>query len=222
MYGGYGGPYGGPPGGFGGPSYGGGFPGGPPPGGFGGGGRGYGGGGGGGRDLDAIQLARQDFSNLSAFEKNFYHEHPAVIARSDEEVVEYRRRREIHVEGPGVPKPVTTFDEASFPGELHPGLHQSAALGSHRHHVRLTLSAAAYVLEEVLKAGFTEPTAIQAQGWPMALLGRDLVGLAETGSGKTLAYLLPSIVHINAQPYLGEPSFRPDREKLCPLASNSC
>lgn len=36
----------------------------------------------------------------------------------------------------------------------------------------------------------------------MALLGRDLVGLAETGSGKTLAYLLPAVVHINAQPYL--------------------
>lgn len=60
-----------------------------------------------------------------------------------------------------------------------------------------------YVLHEVLKAGFTEPTAIQAQGWPMALKGRDLVGLAETGSGKTLAYLLPAIVHVNAQPYLG-------------------
>lgn len=38
----------------------------------------------------------------------------------------------------------------------------------------------------------------------MALLGRDLVGLAETGSGKTLAYLLPAVVHINAQPYLGK------------------
>ncbi len=63
---------------------------------------------------------------------------------------------------------------------------------------------AEYVLTEVLKAGFKEPTPIQAQGWPMALLGRDLVGLAETGSGKTLAYLLPAVVHINAQPYLGE------------------
>lgn len=59
------------------------------------------------------------------------------------------------------------------------------------------------MLQEVLKAGFTEPTAIQAQGWPMALKGRDLVGLAETGSGKTLSYLLPAIVHVNAQPYLG-------------------
>jgi hypothetical protein len=58
------------------------------------------------------------------------------------------------------------------------------------------------VLAEVMKAGFTEPTPIQAQGWPMALMGRDLVGLAETGSGKTLAYMLPAVVHINAQPYL--------------------
>ena len=72
------------------------------------------------------------------------------------------------------------------------------------------VALAAYVLEEVTKAGFTEPTPIQAQGWPMALLGRDLVGLAETGSGKTLAYLLPAVVHINAQPYLGKrhPPFR--------------
>ena len=38
----------------------------------------------------------------------------------------------------------------------------------------------------------------------MALLGRDLIGLAETGSGKTLAYLLPAVVHINAQPFLGD------------------
>jgi hypothetical protein len=50
--------------------------------------------------------------------------------------------------------------------------------------------------------GFREPTAIQAQGWPMALSGRDMVGIAATGSGKTLAYLLPAVVHINAQPLL--------------------
>ena len=67
------------------------------------------------------------------------------------------------------------------------------------------IACPAYVLDEVKKAGFQEPTPIQAQGWPMALLGRDLVGLAETGSGKTLAYVLPAVVHINAQPYLGMP-----------------
>jgi superfamily II DNA/RNA helicase len=59
-----------------------------------------------------------------------------------------------------------------------------------------------YVLKEVLELGFEAPTAIQAQGWPMALSGRDVVGVAETGSGKTLAYCLPAIVHINAQPFL--------------------
>lgn len=42
------------------------------------------------------------------------------------------------------------------------------------------------------------------QGWPIALAGRDMVGIAETGSGKTLAFLLPAIVHINAQPYLSK------------------
>ena len=36
----------------------------------------------------------------------------------------------------------------------------------------------------------------------MALSGRDVVGIAETGSGKTLAYILPGVVHINAQPLM--------------------
>lgn len=61
---------------------------------------------------------------------------------------------------------------------------------------------AEYLLSELRKANFEKPTAIQAQGWPVALCGRDLIGLAETGSGKTLAFLLPSVVHINAQPLL--------------------
>jgi len=86
----------------------------------GGGGGGYGGGGGfggGRRDLDSMQLARPDFSNLPKFEKNFYLEHPAVRARTDADIEAYRNSRQIHVYGDGVPKPVTNFEEASFPGE---------------------------------------------------------------------------------------------------------
>jgi len=52
------------------------------------------------------------------------------------------------------------------------------------------------------RQGFSEPTSIQAQGWPIALSGRDMVGIASTGSGKTLSYILPAIVHINSQPKL--------------------
>lgn len=40
---------------------------------------------------------------------------------------------------------------------------------------------------EIRKAGFTEPTPIQAQGWPIALSGNDMIGIARTGSGKTLS-----------------------------------
>ena len=107
--------------------------------------------------------------------KNFYVEHPNVESRPQAEIDSFRKEHDITVEGTDIPKPVSSFDEASFPD---------------------------YVLTEIKKAGFDKPTPIQAQGWPMALKGRDMVGLAETGSGKTCAFLLPAIVHINAQPYL--------------------
>ena len=77
-----------------------------------------------------------------------------------------------HLVGKGIPKPVFSFEEASMPE---------------------------YVLKEVLKQGFTKPSPIQSQGWPMALLGRDMIGISATGSGKTLAFLLPAMIHIVAQ-----------------------
>ncbi|XAR50229.1 RNA helicase [Bertholletia excelsa] len=144
------------------------------------GGRGSGRGGrhGGSRDdLDNIALPKQDFGNLVPFEKNFYVESPSVRAMSEQDAMLYCARREITVEGHDVPKPIRMFEEANFPG---------------------------YCLEVIGRLGFIEPTPIQAQGWPMALKGRDLIGIAETGSGKTLAYLLPALVHVNAQPRLAQ------------------
>lgn len=116
-----------------------------------------------------------DLDSLPKFEKSFYKEHPDVTNRSQRDVDEFRKSHEMSVHGRNVPRPVETFDEASFPQ---------------------------YVLSEVKAQGFPRPTAIQSQGWPMALSGRDVVGIAETGSGKTLTYCLPAIVHINAQPLL--------------------
>ena len=162
--GGYGGAptYGGGGGGYGGSSYGGGS-----------GGGGYGGSGGGGGGLGS-NLQQIDFKNteLAHFEKDFYIEHPDVVARSEREAQEWRASKQISVDGTDVPKPVYTFDEASMPE---------------------------YVLSEVLKCGFDKPTPIQSQGWPMALKGRNMVGVSATGSGKTLAFLLPGMIHINAQ-----------------------
>lgn len=44
-----------------------------------------------------------------------------------------------------------------------------------------------YVMDVIVKQNWTEPTPIQSQGWPVALSGKDMVGIAQTGSGKTLA-----------------------------------
>ncbi|TQS37825.1 hypothetical protein Golomagni_01688 [Golovinomyces magnicellulatus] len=135
---------------------------------------GYGGGGQGG-DRANLQKQSWDINNLPKFEKSFYKEDPNVTARSEADVTKFRNQHGISIQGRDVPRPVENFDEAGFP---------------------------AYVMSEVKAQGFPAPTAIQSQGWPMALSGRDVVGIAETGSGKTLTYCLPAIVHINAQPLL--------------------
>lgn len=139
---------------------------------------GYGGGAGGDRmsNLGAgLKQQDWDLNTLPKFEKSFYKEDPAVSGRSESEITQFRKENNMTVHGRGIPRPVTTFDEAGFP---------------------------AYVMSEVKAQGFAKPTPIQSQGWPMALSGRDVVGIAETGSGKTLTYCLPAIVHINAQPLL--------------------
>lgn len=39
--------------------------------------------------------------------------------------------------------------------------------------------------------GYTEPTPIQSQAFPVVLSGKDVIGIAQTGTGKTFAYMLP-------------------------------
>lgn len=38
-----------------------------------------------------------------------------------------------------------------------------------------------------------------SQGVPIALSGRDMIGIAKTGSGKTAAFIWPMLVHIMDQ-----------------------
>ncbi|MEM1441747.1 MAG: DEAD/DEAH box helicase [Verrucomicrobiota bacterium] len=49
------------------------------------------------------------------------------------------------------------------------------------------------VLRAVQRAGYDEPTPVQAQAIPIALDGRDIVGASQTGTGKTAAFALPIV-----------------------------
>ncbi|XP_007543657.1 putative ATP-dependent RNA helicase DDX17 [Poecilia formosa] len=124
---------------------------------------------------ERLRKKRWNLDELPKFEKNFYTEHVEVQRIGQYDVEEFRRKKEITIRGSGCPKPVIAFHHAQFPQ---------------------------YVMDVLVQQNFKEPTAIQAQGFPVALSGKDMVGIAQTGSGKTLAYLLPAIVHINHQPYL--------------------
>lgn len=81
----------------------------------------------------------------------------------------YRQKHEITVSGDNVPPPFTSFEDTGFPSEL---------------------------LRDLLQTGFSAPTPIQAQSWPIAMQNRDIVAVAKTGSGKTLGYLLPGFIHL--------------------------
>jgi len=114
---------------------------------------------------------------LEPFVKDFYkdRELPHIKNMTKEDVDAFREKHGMLVFGNGVPNPVATFEETT----IEP-----------------------MYLQNLKEMGIGEPTSIQQQGIPMALSGRDIIGVSKTGSGKTLAYILPAVVHINAQPLL--------------------
>ncbi|MBP7134281.1 DEAD/DEAH box helicase [Patescibacteria group bacterium] len=58
------------------------------------------------------------------------------------------------------------------------------------------LGIAPKLLEILEKLRFTTPTPIQVQAIPIALEGKDVMGIAQTGTGKTLAFGIPMIQRI--------------------------
>ena len=55
------------------------------------------------------------------------------------------------------------------------------------------LGLAPPLLDALREAGYERPTPIQREAIPLALTGRDLIGLAQTGTGKTASFTLPMV-----------------------------
>jgi ATP-dependent RNA helicase RhlE len=62
------------------------------------------------------------------------------------------------------------------------------------------LGLAAPILKALQGEGYDTPTAIQAQAIPVALAGRDVLGIAQTGTGKTAAFALPILHRLATDP----------------------
>ena len=96
------------------------------------------------------------------FRKVFYTEHKEISSLTEDEVQSVCDKLETQVTGSAPFRPIQKFYHAGFPQDL---------------------------LKAIAKVGYEAPTAIQAQALPIALSGRDLIGLAKTGSGKTLSFV---------------------------------
>lgn len=122
------------------------------------------------------------------FEKNFYEEHEELSSLTGTQVLELRHKLNLRVSGAAPPKPCTSFAHFNFDEQL---------------------------MHQIRKSEYTQPTPIQCQGVPIALSGRDMIGIAKTGSGKTAAFIWPMLVHIMDQKEL-EPGEGPIAVIVCP------
>ncbi|XP_003748366.1 ATP-dependent RNA helicase DDX42 [Galendromus occidentalis] len=122
--------------------------------------------------IDPLPAIDHSLIQYQPFEKNFYDEHPEISNLTADEVQKLRTTLGIKVIGAMASKPVVSFAHMNLDANL---------------------------MKAVRKALYETPTPIQAQAIPLALNGRDLIGIAKTGSGKTLAFLIPILVHIMDQ-----------------------
>ncbi|XP_065434102.1 ATP-dependent RNA helicase DDX42 isoform X2 [Chrysemys picta bellii] len=122
------------------------------------------------------------------FEKNFYEEHEEISSLTPQQIVELRHKLNLRVSGAAPPRPGSSFAHFGFDEQL---------------------------MHQIRKSEYTQPTPIQCQGVPVALSGRDMIGIAKTGSGKTAAFIWPMLIHIMDQKEL-EPGDGPIAVIVCP------
>ena len=84
-----------------------------------------------------------------------------LLEQGEDEWTKICQQWHMEVEGIDIPPPMKRFKDMKFP---------------------------APILKSLVAKNIQRPTPIQMQGLPVALAGRDMVGIAFTGSGKTLTF----------------------------------
>ncbi|KAI8800153.1 ATP-dependent RNA helicase DDX42-like protein [Cladochytrium replicatum] len=127
-----------------------------------------------GKRKEIEPLAPVDHSKMQYPElvKELYEEHEDIAKLREDEVNQVRRELEMTVTGRNAAKPCISFAHFGFDEAL---------------------------LAAVIRHGYEQPTGIQRQAVPVALSGRDIIGIAKTGSGKTAAFVWPMLIHIMEQ-----------------------
>jgi len=90
-----------------------------------------------------------------------------IIKQGEASWQKIRQQWHMEVEGNDIPPPLKRFVDMKFPPPIADSLRAK---------------------------NMKRPTPIQMQGLPVALAGRDMVGIAFTGSGKTLTFSLPLVM----------------------------
>nr|GLL41037.1 DEAD-box ATP-dependent RNA helicase 57 [Ipomoea trifida] len=85
----------------------------------------------------------------------------------------FRKKHNIHVSGSNVPSCLQSFTE-----------------------LKSRFGCKSYLLRNLAKLGFKEPTPIQMQAIPIILSGRECFACAQTGSGKTFAFVCPILMKL--------------------------
>ncbi|CAJ0825039.1 7179_t:CDS:10 [Entrophospora sp. SA101] len=124
-------------------------------------------------DNPIVEQKRKDVEPLAPVE------HPEIASLSDDRIKQLQVELDMHVSGVDAAKPCISFAHFGFDEAL---------------------------LDTIIKYGYSEPTGIQKQAFysfiqalPVALSGRDIIGIAKTGSGKTAAFIWPMLIHIMDQ-----------------------
>jgi ATP-dependent RNA helicase DDX42 len=124
------------------------------------------------REIEPLARVNHTEIEYPEIEKYFYAEHEEIAALSQEQVQAIRQDLSLHVTGANPAKPCISFGHFGFDEDL---------------------------MDTIARCGYTEPSGIQRQAIPVALEGRDIIGIAKTGSGKTAAFVLPMLIHIMDQ-----------------------